>query len=219
MPMTTIRRFSKLFAALGIALTLAGCGVNAIPAKDEAVKARWGDVQAAYQRRSDLVPNLVSTVQAYAVQEKTVLTQVTQARAQATHVSIDASTITNPEAFQKFQQAQNQLSGVLGRLMAISENYPDLKSNQNFLALQAQLEGTENRIEIARRDYNAAVQDYNTELRTYPGVIWAATLYKSQKPAQEFAASSAAQGAPVVNFTGQQAAPTQTQPAPPPVNP
>ena len=128
---------------------------------------------------------------------------MTQARAQATHVSIDASTVTDPAAFQKFQQAQDQLSGVLGHLLSITENYPDLKSNQNFLALQSQLEGTENRIEIARRDYNAAVQDYNTELRTFPGVIWATTLYKSQKPAQEFAASTAAQGAPVVNFTGQ----------------
>ena len=211
--------FPKFLAILGLAFALAGCGVNSIPTKDETVKARWGDVQAAYQRRSDLVPNLVSTVQGYAVQEKSVLTAVTQARAQATHVSIDASTVTDPAAFEKFQQAQNQLSGVLGRLMAISENYPDLKSNQNFLALQSQLEGTENRIEIARRDYNAAVQDYNTELRTFPGVVWASTLYKSQKPAKEFAASTTAQGAPVVNFTGQAQPPAATQPAPPPVNP
>ncbi|HXR95933.1 MAG TPA: LemA family protein [Rhizomicrobium sp.] len=209
----------KFLAVLGLSLTLAGCGVNAIPTKNEAVKARWGDVQAAYQRRSDLIPNLVSTVEANATQERTVLTQVTQARAQATHVSVDASTITDPQAFQRFQQAQNQLSGMLGRLMAISENYPDLKSNQNFLALQAQLEGTENRIEIARRDYNSAVQDYNTELRTFPGVIWASTVYKSQKPAQEFAASTTAQGAPVVNFNGQTQPNTTTEPAPPPVNP
>ena len=208
----------KFLVVLGLSLALAGCGVNAIPTKDEAVKARWGDVQAAYQRRSDLIPNLVSTVQAFATQEKTVLTQVTEARAQATHVSVDASTVTDPQAFQKFQNAQNQLSGVLGHLLSITENYPDLKSNQNFLALQSQLEGTENRIEIARRDYNAAVQDYNTELRTFPGVVWATTLYKNQKPAQEFAASTAAQGAPVVNFTGQPAAPAATQP-PPPVNP
>ena len=219
MPMRLSQAFPKFLAVLGLSLALAGCGVNAIPTKDEAVKARWGDVQAAYQRRSDLVPNLVSTVQGFAAQEKSVLTAVTQARAQATHVSIDASTVTDPAAFQKFQQAQDQLSGVLGRLLAISENYPDLKSNQNFLTLQAQLEGTENRIEIARRDYNAAVQDYNTELRTFPGVIWASTLYKSQKPAQQFAASSTAQGAPVVNFTGQPQSQTTTQPPPPPVNP
>jgi LemA protein len=211
--------FPKFLAVLGLSLALAGCGVNSIPTKDETVKARWGDVQAAYQRRSDLIPNLVSTVQGYAAQEKSTLTAVTEARAQATHVSIDASTVTDPAAFQKFQQAQDQLSGVLGHLLSITENYPDLKSNQNFLALQSQLEGTENRIEIARRDYNAAVQDYNTELRTFPGAIWAATLYKSQKPAQEFAASTTAQGAPVVNFTGQAQPQTTTQPPPPPVNP
>src|SRR6202020_646685 len=197
----------KFLVVLGLSLALAGCGVNAIPTKDETVKARWGDVQAAYQRRSDLIPNLVSTVQAFATQEKTVLTQVTEARAQATHVSVDASTITDPQAFQKFQNAQNQLSGVLGHLLSITENYPDLKSNQNFLALQAQLEGTENRIEIARRDYNAAVQDYNTELVTVPGSLWAATLYKSYKQATPFAASAAAQSAPVVSFPGAAAPP------------
>jgi len=202
--------FPKFLAALGIALTLAGCGVNSIPTKDETVKARWGDVQAAYQRRSDLIPNLVSTVQGYAIQEKSVLTEVTQARAQATHVSIDASTVTDPAAFQKFQEAQNQLSGVLGHLLSITENYPDLKSNQNFLALQSQLEGTENRIEIARRDYNSAVQDYNTELVTVPGSLWAATFYKSYKQATPFAASTAAQSAPVVSFPG------ATGTAPPP---
>lgn len=207
--------FPKLLVAMGLVFSLAGCGVNAIPSKDETVKARLGDVQAAYQRRSDLIPNLVATVQGYAAQEKTVLTQVTEARAQATHVSIDASTVTDPAAFQKFQQAQDQLSGVLGRLLSITENYPDLKSNQNFLALQSQLEGTENRIEIARRDYNAAVQDYNTELRTFPGVIWATTIYKSQKPAVQFAASAAAQSAPVVNFNPPAAPATQPAPAKP----
>lgn len=209
------KSFPKLVAVFGLALTLAGCGINAIPTKDETVKARLGDVQAAYQRRVDLIPNLVATVQGYAAQEKSVLVAVTQARAQATHVSLDASTITDPAAFAKFQAAQNQLSGVLGHLLAITENYPDLKSNQNFLALQAQLEGTENRIEIARRDYNAAVQDYNTELRTFPGVIWASTLYKAQKPALEFTASAAAQTAPVVSFPGATAPATAPQPATP----
>src|SRR3569833_2195066 len=177
------KAFPRLLAVFGLALTLAGCGVNAIPTKDQAVKAAWGDVQAAYQRRNDLIPNLVATVQGYAAQEKSVLTAVTQARASATHVSVDASTITDPAAFAKYQAAQDQLSGVLGHLLSITENYPELKSNTNFLALQSQLEGTENRIEIARRDYNAAVQDYNTELRTFPGVIWARTMYKSYKQA------------------------------------
>jgi LemA protein len=195
-----LRTPARLLALLVIPLSLAACGVNAIPTKDEQVKAAWGDVQAQYQRRADLIPNLVSTVQAYAQQERGVLTAVTEARAKATHVSIDASTINDPAQFQKFEAAQNQLSGVLGRLLAISENYPDLKSNQNFLALQAQLEGTENRIAIARRDYNDAVRDYNTELRTFPGVIWAHTLYSSQKPAQPFAATSDAQSAPKVSF-------------------
>ena len=208
--MSIWKQIPKLAVALGLAITLTGCGVNNIPTKDQAVKASWADVQAAYQRRSDLIPNLVSTVAGYAAQEKSVLIGVTQARAQATHVSVDASTISDPAKFQQFQDAQDKLSGVLGRLMSISENYPDLKSNQNFLALQAQLEGTENRIEIARRDYNSAVQDYNTELVTIPGSLWAATMYKSYKQATPFAASAAAQSAPVVSFPG------ATSTAPPP---
>ena len=201
--MNISRHLSKLAAIIGLSLALAGCGVNAIPTKDQAVKAAFGDVQAAYQRRSDLIPNLVATVQGYAAQEKTVLTQVTEARAQATHVSIDASSISDPAAMAKFQQAQNQLSGVLGHLLAISERYPDLKSNQNFLVLQSQLEGTENRIAIARRDYNDAVRQYNTELKTFPGVFWAGTLYSADKPMQSFAATSEAQSAPKVSFAPQ----------------
>ena len=209
--MNISKLLSRLAIAIGLSLAVAGCGVNAIPTKDQAVKARWADVQAAYQRRSDLIPNLVATVAGYAAQEKSVLVQVTEARAQATHVSIDASTITDPAAFAKFQAAQDQLSGVLGHLLSITENYPDLKSNQNFLALQAQLEGTENRIEIARRDYNGAVQDYNTEMTTVPGSLWAATMYKSYKMAMPFGASAAAQSAPVVSFPGA----TTTPPAAP----
>ena len=204
--MSIWKQLPKLAAAFGLALVLAGCGVNTIPTKDQTVKAKWADVQAAYQRRADLIPNLANTVAAYAKQEQTVLTQVTQARASATQVKIDASTITDPAKFAEFQQAQDRLSGVLGRLMAISENYPDLKSNQNFLALQSQLEGTENRIDISRRDYNAAVQDYNTELVTVPGSLWAATFYRSYKQATPFAASAAAQSAPSV-FPGAQSAP------------
>jgi LemA protein len=185
------------------ALTLAGCGVNNIPTKEEAAKAAWADVQADYQRRSDLVPNLVATVQGYAQQEKAVLVDVTQARANATHVSVDASTITDPAKFQQYEQAQAQLSGVLGHLLAITENYPDLKSNANFMALQSQLEGTENRIAIARRDYNSAVESYNVELHTFPGVLWASTIYKAEKPMQEFQATSEAQTAPKVSFAPQ----------------
>src|SRR3954468_327956 len=210
--MSIWKQLPKLAAAFGLALVMAGCGVNTIPTKDQAVKARWADVQAAYQRRADLIPNLSNTVAGYAAQEKSVLTAVTQARASATQVKVDVSTITDPAKFAEFQQAQDKLSGVLGRLMAISENYPDLKSNQNFLALQSQLEGTENRIEIARRDYNAAVQEYNTELVTIPGSIWAATFYKSYKQATPFAASNAAQSAPVVSFPGAAQPPQTTAP-------
>jgi LemA protein len=191
---------APLIALIALALPLAGCGINTIPTREEQAKAAWGEVQNQYQRRSDLIPNLVATVQGYAQQEKAVLVQVTQARAQATHVSVDASTVTDPAKFAQYQQAQNQLSGVLGHLLSISERYPDLKSNQNFLALQSQLEGTENRIAIARRDYNDAVRQYNTELKTFPGVIWAGTLYSADKPMQSFAATSEAQAAPKVSF-------------------
>jgi LemA protein len=210
--MTIFRSVTKLAVAFGLAFALAGCGVNAIPTKDQAVKAAWANVQAAYQRRADLIPNLANTVAGYAAQEKSVLTAVTQARASATQPKFDASTITDPAKFAQFQAAQDRLSGVLGRLMAISENYPELKSNTNFLALQSQLEGTENRIEIARRDYNTAVQDYNTELVTIPGSIWASTMYKSYKQATPFAASAAAQTAPVVHFQGDNS--TAPQPSP-----
>jgi LemA protein len=181
-------------------LALGGCGVNDIPTKQETAKAKWGDVQAAYQRRADLIPNLVQTVQGAAIQERTVLIGVTEARAKATGVTITADNLTDPAAFQKFQQAQDQLSGALGRLLAVSENYPTLQSNQQFLLLQSELEGTENRINIARRDYNDAVRDYNTTLRVLPTSLWAATFYRSAKPMQPFGATEGAQNAPQVQF-------------------
>jgi LemA protein len=196
--------WTRAVAVLMLPLMLAACGVNDIPTKDEQVKAAWGEVQNQYQRRADLIPNLVATVQGFAVQEKTVLIDVIKARASATQIKVDASTITDPEKFKQFQAAQDQLSGVLGRLLAVTENYPDLKSNANFLALQSQLEGTENRIAIARRDYNEAVRQYNTTLRVFPTVLWAKTLYSSQEPAQPFAATPAAQTAPRVSFPPQQ---------------
>jgi len=179
---------------------LASCGVNAIPTLEETAKARWADVENQYQRRSDLIPSLVETVKGYAKQEKDVLVSVTEARAKATSIHVDANDLTDPAKVKQLQDAQNALSGALGRLLAVSENYPDLKSNQNFLALQSQLEGTENRIAVARRDYIAAVQAYNIELRTFPGVIWASTVYHSNKPMAEFTASDSAQTAPVVKF-------------------
>src|ERR671926_279188 len=171
--MMAVSRVATLFALMFVGFSVAGCGYNTIPTLEEQAKARWGDVQNQYQRRADLIPNLVSTVQGYAKQEKDVLTAVVEARAKATSVKIDASQLTDPEKLKQFQDAQNQLSGALGRLLAVSENYPDLKSNQNFLALQSQLEGTENRIAVARRGYIQAVQAYNTETRTFPGRLWA----------------------------------------------
>ena len=201
------RRWLRALMLLVVPLALAGCGVNTIPTQDEQVKAAWGEVQNQYQRRADLIPNLVATVQGYARQERDVLVAVTQARASATQVRVDASTITDPAAFARYQAAQDQLSGVLGRLLAITENYPELKSNQNFLALQSQLEGTENRITVARRDYNEAVRQFNTSIRTFPGALWAGTVHRWAKPAQPFTAAAGAARAPTVNF----------DPAPPPV--
>ena len=193
-------RIRALAAAVLIGLTVAGCGYNNIPTLEEGAKAKWAEVQNNYQRRSDLIPNLVATVQGFAKQEKDVLIAVTEARAKATSVKIDASTITDPEKLKAFQDAQAQLSGALGRLLAVSENYPELKSNQNFLALQSQLEGTENRIAVSRKDYIGAVQAYNTELKTFPGLFWAATFFRSNKPMAEFTASDASQAAPQVKF-------------------
>jgi LemA protein len=187
-------------AVVLIGLAVAGCGYNTIPTLEEQAKARWGDVQNNYQRRADLIPNLVSTVQGYAKQEREVLTQVIEARAKATQIKLDASQLTDPDKVRQFQDAQNQLTGALGRLIAVSENYPDLKSNQNFLALQSQLEGTENRIAVARRDYIEAVRLYNTELRTFPGIIWANTFFRGNKPMAEFTASEDAAKPPQVKF-------------------
>jgi LemA protein len=183
-----------------ICLVVAGCGVNNIPTYEEQAKAKWSEVLNQYQRRTDLIPNLVETVKGFAQQERSVLEAVTAARASATAVKVDASTITDPETFKKFQEAQAQLSGALGRLLAVSERYPDLKSNQNFLALQSQLEGTENRIAVARRDYIEAVRVYNTELSTFPGRIWAAVLYSKNKPMEAFTIDETAKQVPQVKF-------------------
>jgi LemA protein len=196
----TLSATRAILAALLMGLTVSACGYNTIPTAEEQAKAKWADVQNNYQRRADLIPNLVATVQGYAKQEKDVFTAVVEARAKATQVRIDASQLTDPEKLKQFQDAQNQLSGALGRLLAVSENYPDLKSNQNFLALQSQLEGTENRIAVARRDYIESVRVYNTELKTFPGILWAATFFRANKPMAEFTATEGAQTAPQVKF-------------------
>ena len=195
--------FSRLRALVLVVLMsfgLASCGINTIPTLQETAKAKWAEVENQYQRRADLIPSLVETVKGYAKQEKDVLVAVTEARAKATAIHVDANDLTDPAKVKQVQDAQNALSGALGRLLAVSENYPDLKSNQNFLALQSQLEGTENRIAVARKDYIAAVQDYNIELRTFPGVLWASTAFRGNKPMAEFTASDDAQTAPAVKF-------------------
>jgi LemA protein len=193
-------RLRTVIAVCLLGLAVSACGYNTIPSLEEQAKAKWADVQNNYQRRADLIPNLVATVQGYAKQEREVLTSVIEARAKATQIKVDASQLTDPEKVKQFQDAQNQLTGALGRLIAVSENYPDLKSNQNFLALQSQLEGTENRISVARRDYIEAVRAYNTELRTFPGLIWANTVFRGNKPMAEFAAGDGAQTPPQVKF-------------------
>ncbi len=193
-------RLRGLAAAILLGLSVSACGYNTIPTLEEAAKAQWAEVQNQYQRRSDLIPNLVATVQGYAKQEKDVLTAVTEARAKATSIHVDAGDLTDPAKVKQLQDAQNALSGALGRLLAVSENYPDLKSNQNFLALQAQLEGTENRIAVARKDYIDSVRAYNVALRTFPSVIWASTFFSGNKPMAEFTAADDAQANPKVKF-------------------
>jgi LemA protein len=196
-----VAKYLGRFAAVGaVAFVLAGCGINAVPTQDEQVKAAWSEVLNQYQRRADLVPNLVATVKGYAKQEQTVFTQVTEARAKATQMVLPDDILSNPKAFQQFEQNQAQLGGALGRLLAVSEAYPDLKSSQNFLALQSQLEGTENRISVARRDYIEAVRVYNTTLRTIPSRWIAAVLYPSAKPYQTFTISEKSQQTPQVSF-------------------
>jgi LemA protein len=185
-----------IFAVFG----LFSCDINAVPRQDEAVKAAWSQVLNQYQRRTDLIPNLVETVKGYAHQEQAVLIGVTQARAKATQMQLPSDILTNPAAFKQFEQNQAQLSGALGRLLAISENYPQLKSDQNFLALQSQLEGTENRIAVARRDYIDTVQLYNTTLRSIPSKWVAAVLYPDAKVKETFSISEQAQQNPQVKF-------------------
>lgn len=191
----------QLATLLFFSALLSGCGINNIPTYDEQVKAAWSQVENQYQRRADLIPNLVETVKGFARQEQETLTAVIEARAKATSIQVDASTLDNPEQLQQFQQAQNQLTGALSRLMVVSERYPELKSNQNFLALQSQLEGTENRIAVARRDFIAAVERYNTEIRTFPGRIWHTLMYSDMPVRENFEATAQnAEQAPQVKF-------------------
>ena len=197
-----LSRIAAFAAAMLVTAMLAGCGINNIPTFEQNAKAKWSEVLSQYKRRADLVPNLVETVKGFAAQEQQVLTSVVEARAKATQaqMQLPADVVSNPEAMQRFQDAQNQLSGALGRLLSVVERYPDIKSGQNFLALQSQLEGTENRIAIARRDYIEAVRVYNTELTTFPGRIWRSIMYASAQPMAAFDVTPREQETPRVDF-------------------
>ena len=189
-------------AALVVAaLAMTGCGINSVPAAEENAKARWADVQSAYQRRADLVPNLVSTVQAAAQSETQILTNVTEARARATSINVTTEDLSDPAEFQRFQQAQNQLTQALGQLRTVVENYPELQSQGRFADLMIALEGAENQINVARVRYNEAVQGYNTEIRTFPSIIGARIVHGAQ-PMQPFGADPGAATAPTVDFGG-----------------
>ena len=195
--MSVLRRFG-LLAPLA-AISLSGCGLNSVPTAEEDVNAKWANLQADYQRRADLIPNLVATVKGYAKQESSVLIAVTQARADAGKITLNASDLSDPAKVKAFNDAQGRLTQAIIPLQRLQEAYPDLKSNQNFLALQDQLEGTENRINASRRDYNTSVQAYNTRIRTFPDAIGAKVFYGA-KPKVPFEASASAQQAPTVDF-------------------
>lgn len=187
-----------LFAALA-AVGLSACGINSVPTAEENAKAKWADVESAYQRRADLIPNLVATTKGAAASETQILTNVTEARARATGINITTDDLSNPETFEKFQNAQNQLTQALGQLRTVVENYPQLQSQARFADLMTQLEGTENRINVARTRYNEAVQSYNTTIRTFPDII-GAKLIHGAKPMVPFKATPGSEAAPSVNF-------------------
>ncbi|MBW4049964.1 MAG: LemA family protein [Proteobacteria bacterium] len=193
-------KYAGWAAMAGTLLLLSGCGINNIPTYKQQVNAAWSQVLNEYQRRTDLIPNLVATVKGYAAHEASVLEAVTDARAKVTQTRIPADILTNPAAFRQFEKNQATLGGALSRLMVVTENYPNLKADQNFLVLQAQLEGTENRIAVARRDYILAVQQYDTELTTIPGRWYRSMFYGSYQPIQNFTISEQAQQAPQVKF-------------------
>ena len=189
---------TAVVVTLASTLTLSGCGYNTLQVKDEAVNASWSEVQNQYQRRADLVPNLVNVVKGYAKHEEQVLTEVTQARSNVAGLKVDKEVLEDPALFEKYQQAQSQLTSALSRLIAVSENYPDLKANEQFRDLQAQLEGTENRIAVARNRYITTVQDYNSYVRQFPQVMTAKVIGMDTKP--NFSAEQSAQKAPTVSF-------------------
>lgn len=193
-------RMAAVAAVVVLTPAVAGCGINAIPTQENNARAKWADVESQYQRRADLIPGLVATVQAAAVAERGTLTEVIEARARATGVTVTSETLNDPAAMQRYQQAQGELGQALSRLLLVVEQYPQIQSNTNFVTLQAQIEGTENRISVARRDYNEAAAAYNTTLRVFPTVIWAKTLHGAARPLPLFEAAPGAAAAPPVVF-------------------
>ncbi len=198
--MARFSHFAVRIAAPVLLLSLGACGINSVPTAEENAKAKWANVQADYQRRADLIPNLVETVKGFAKQERDVLVQVTEARARATAINVSAADLSDPAKVKAFQDAQAALTGSLGRLLASVEAYPQLRSNENFLALQSQLESTENRVNISIKDYNIAVQDYNTTIRTFPDAIGAKIFYGAKPMTPYAAATPNADRAPSVKF-------------------
>ena len=202
----SVMTFARVALAAAVALSVSACGINSVPTAEENAKAKWADVQSAYQRRADLVPALVATAKGAAASETQILTNVTQARASATSINITSDDLRDPAEFQKFQAAQNQLTQALGQLRTVVENYPTLQSQARFADLMTQLEGSENRINVARTRYNEAVQSYNTTIRTFPDAI-GAKLIHGAKPMIGFQADASASTAPTVDFGTKGAAP------------
>ena len=207
MTMPFVSRLGRFALVALAAVGLASCGVNTVPTKEEAAKAQWGAVQSAYQRRADLIPNLVESVKAAAGSENQILANVTNARARATSINVTTDDLSNPEEFQKFQAAQNQLTQALGQLRTVVEAYPQLQSQARFADLMTALEGSENRINVERDRYNEKAQDYNTTIRTFPAIVAAKVIYGA-KPLQYFKAAEGADTAPTVNFNGMAGAPS-----------
>jgi len=196
-----IKNIARGALAAMAALSLAACGINSVPAAEEAAKAKWADVEAQFQRRANLIPNLVEVAQGAAENERAILTEVTEARARATGINIDAEDLDDPAKMEQFAQAQTQLGQGLGRLLASFEAYPQIQSNQNYIALQSQLEGTENRIAVAIRDYNEAVRQYNTTIRTFPDTIGANIIHGAEPMVPYSAVTEGAEVAPEIDMT------------------
>jgi LemA protein len=188
------------FAALA-ALSLAACGINTVPAAEEEAKAKWADVEAQFQRRANLIPNLAEVTKGAGENERTILSQVTEARAKATSINVTANDLTDPAKMEQFAAAQSQIGAGIGRLLASVEAYPTIQSNQNYLALQSQLEGTENRIAVAIRDYNEAVRKYNTTIRTFPDIIGAKVIHGAEPMVPYKALTEGAEAAPSLDMT------------------